>query len=228
MHKIDVHPDAVLETLLAKNPRSDKAEKLRRLHVICARHNSQVQALRDFTLASIGRLCKSHGLFKTERTLYNAGSEDYCLLINAWAAFSGPTSVKVTGREPKLPPEHQYLLKIDDHALRGIMQSVIAQRDKYKQQLNILKTQTRIEIDQRPRGAVIGDDNATKLFKGLKEKLTNSERDALCHAISQDFLEDRGWQIGSDGEIYSDNGTLLFYPGFATGIKKVLEESQSD
>lgn len=222
MVKTDVHPNDVLETLLAKNPRSDKAAKLRQLHSICADHHAQSHAVRDFSLASVGRLCKSQSLFKTERTLYNAGSEDYCTLINAWATFSGSTSVKVTRQEPKVPPEHRYLTRIDDHAIRSIMQGVIAQRDKFKQQLHVLKQQVRIDIDQRPLGAVVGNDSATTVLIGLKGQFTDSERQSLARAISLDFLEDHGWKLGSDGEIYAANGTLLFDPGFATAIAKIL------
>jgi hypothetical protein len=222
MVKTDVHPDDVLETLLAKSPRSDKATKLRHLHVICANHHAQNHSVRDFSLASVGRLCKSQSLFKTERTLYNAGSEDYCILINSWATFSGSTSIKVTQREPKFPPEHRYLTRIEDHAIRSIMQGVIAQRDRFKQQLHVLKQQVRIEIDQRPLGAVVGNDSATTVVIALKNQFTDSERQSLARAISVDFLEDQGWELGSDGEIYTANGTLLFDPGFASAIAKIL------
>lgn len=222
MKRTDVHPDDTLETLLAKQPRRDKAEKLRKLHEICTKHHAQDRAVRDFTLASIGRLCKSQGVFKTERTLYNAGSADYCTLINAWAIFCGSTSVRVTRQEPKLPPEHRYLLKIEDYAIRGIMQGVVAQRDKFKQQLNILKSQVSITIDQRPLGAVLGNVSATTVLVGIKDQLTDSERSSLSRAISPHFLEGLGWQLGTDGEVYSANGTLLFDPGFATAIRKIV------
>ena len=223
MEKTDIHPDVLLQELLAKNPRKDKAEKLRQLNEICADHHAQNKILRDFTLPSIGRLCRMQGLFKTERTLYNACSKDYCDLINAWAAYSGSSSVKISKGRTELPTEHLYLLKIEDHALRSIMQSVIAQRDKLKQQLDIVKSQIRIQVDQRPAGTAVAINESPQFGMEHMPILTDSERNALKKAISLGFMEDQGWVIGSDGEVYADSGAVVFEPGFVTAIKKITD-----
>lgn len=223
MEKTDIHPDVLLQELLAKNPRKDKAEKLRQLNEICSDHYDQNRILRDFTLPSIGRLCRMKGLFKTERTLYNACSKDYCDLINAWAAYSGSSSVKISKGKMDLPAEHRYLFKIEDHALRSIMQSIIAQRDKLKKQLDIVKSQMRIQIDQRPAGIVTAINESAQFGMVHMPLLTDSEKNALIRAISFEFMEDQGWVIGSDGEVYADSGAVVFEPGFVTAIKKIID-----
>lgn len=223
MERTDIHPNVILQELLAKNPRKDKAEKLRQLNDICASHYAKSKIIRDFTLPSIGRICRMQGLFKTERTLYNACSKDYCDLINAWAAYSGPSSVKVSKIRPDVPVEHQYLLKIEDHALRSIIQSIIAQRDKLNKQLNIMKSQLKIQVDQRPVSTVVSIDEPSEWKTKNEPFLTDSEINALKKAISAEFMEDQGWLAGSDGEVYTAGGAIVFDPGFVTAIKKIVD-----
>jgi hypothetical protein len=223
MMRTTVHPDDILASLLAKSPRADKLQKLKELHIICAnRHSDQHHSISDFSLSSIGRECKSKGLFKSERTLYTSGSGDYGTLINAWAAFSGPASVKITKHHALVPPEHDYLTKIQDHALRQIMQGVIAERDKLRQQLDILKSQTRFDVDQRPKEQSTNSAglSAHPLLEELH--LTESERTSLSRAISEVFFEDHGWREGDDGEVYSESSALLYDPGYLTSIRKLL------
>jgi hypothetical protein len=156
--------------------------------------------------------------------LYNAISEDYVTLIKAWAAFNGSTSTKPSKKIAKLPDKYSYLMRIEDPAIRGIMQSIIAERDKIKQQLNILKSHSHIVIDQRPLGATIAEGATNVALVETYAQLTDSERSALRNAISSEFLKDRGWYLGNAGEIYSNNGSVLYDPGYETAIRKILGE----
>jgi hypothetical protein len=223
MEKTDIHPDEVLNALLEKGYKSNKVANLKAVHAICTEQfNAQNHALRDFTLASIGRLCEAKGVIKG-RALYNASSADYVALINAWAAFSGPSSVKPPKREPAVSSSHAYLMRIEDPAIRSIMQAAIQERDKLKQQLNILKSQTHVVINKRPLGATIAQSSGNIALLEVSARLTDSERDALRKAVSTDFLADQEWTVGSDGEVMS-NGRMLFDPGFIGAIRKVLAE----
>jgi hypothetical protein len=47
---------------------------------------------------------------------------------------------------------HEYLMRIEDPAIRSIMQAIIAERDKLKAQLNVLKANTQVTVDRRPLG----------------------------------------------------------------------------
>lgn len=224
MEQTTVHPDEVLKALLDKGPRSQKAANLKALHEICAaQHAIKNQAVRDFSLSTIGRLCEEKGIFKW-RVLYNAASEDYVALIKAWAAFSGTPGVKPPKKEVAPPAGHAYLLRIDDPAIRSIMQSIIVERDKLKSQLALLKSRSQIVVNKRPLGATISPGDSGVPVLEIGAQLTDSERDALRRAISKDFLEDQGWSLGPDGEIVTVRNRVVYDPGYESAIKKILAE----
>lgn len=223
MKTTDIHPDEVLKSFLDKGPRSQKAGNLKALHDICSKqHAAQCYAVRDFSLSTIGRLCEQAGIFKA-RVLYNAASDDYVSLINAWAAYSGSASTKAPKRELTYPSTYPYLMRIEDPAIRSIMQSIIAERDKLRSQVALLKSQTKIVVDQRPLGATIAPSNQNVATVEVSARLTDSERLALEKAISTAFLLDQAWKAGTDGEILNDAGRVLYDPGYESGIRKILQ-----
>lgn len=79
----EIHPDVVLEALLAKGGRSQRLGNLQKVHDICRRQHS---GSKDFSTSAIGRICEAEGVLKG-RALYNAASADYVSLISAWAAY---------------------------------------------------------------------------------------------------------------------------------------------
>lgn len=215
--KTDIHPDAVLESLLAKGGRSNRRAGLAKLHELCRRQHET--GSRDFSLPAIGRLAEAEGIMKG-RVLYNAQSADYRTLIEAWAAYAGPPAPK----PPKTLASHEYLMRIEDPAIRSIMQAIIAERDKLKAQLNVLKANTQVTVDRRPLGATIAASPGTQPVTVLapSAQLTPSEREALQNAVSADYLENQGLREGSHGEIVNARGRTVFEVGFARAIRKVL------
>lgn len=213
----DIHPDAVLEALLVKAARSNRRANLAKMHELCRRQHEA--GSRDFTLPAIGRLVEAEGIMKG-RALYNAQSADYKALIEAWAAYAGPPAPKA----PKLLASHDYLMRIEDPAIRSIMQAIIAERDKLKAQLNVLKANTQVTVDRRPLGASVSSAPGAQpvAVLALSAQLTPSERDALQKAVSADYLEERGLKEGSHGEILNERGRTVFEVGFARAIRKVL------
>ena len=212
-----IHPDAVLESLLAKGARAQRRRNLAQVHELC-RAQYDVGS-RDLALRSIGRLCEAQGVLKG-RALYNAQSADYRALIEAWAAYAGPPAPKAS----KPLASYEYLMHIEDPAIRSIMQAIIAERDKLKAQINVLKAHTQLTVDRRPLGATIVSTPSAQpvAVVTMPAQLTPSERNALQNAISREFLEDQGWQEGSHGEITNAKGRTLFDIGFARAIRKVL------
>ncbi len=195
----NLHPDAVLASLLAKGGRSNRRENLANMHDLCRRQHEA--GSRDFSLPAIGRLAEADGIMKG-RALYNAQSADYRALIEAWAAYAGPPVPK----PPKTLASHEYLLRIEDPAIRSIMQAIIAERDKLKAQLNVLKANAQVTVDRRPLGATVtaargGSRPVTVL--AMTARLTPSELEALQKAVSATYLEERGLREGSHGCIYT-------------------------
>src|ERR1700682_2692016 len=190
----DIQPDAVLESLLAKGGRSNRRASLAKMHELCRRQHEA--GSRDFSLSAIGRLAEAEGIMKG-RALYNAPSADYRALIEAWAAYAGPPVPK----PPRTLASHEYLMRIEDPAIRSIMQAIIAERDKLKAQLNVLKANAQVTADRRPLVATViaasGSEPVTVL--AMTAQLTPSEREALEKAVQADYLEERGLQEGSHG-----------------------------
>jgi hypothetical protein len=207
----DIHPDSVLESLLAKGGRSHRQANLVKMHELCRRQHAT--GSRDFSRAMIGRLAEADGIMKG-RALYNAQSADYQTLIEARAAYAGPSAPK----PQKTLASHEYLMRIEDPAIRSIMQAIIAERDKLKAQLNVLKSQTHVIVDRRPLGATVASSPGGQPVAVLHmaAQLTPSEREALQKAISADYLEER------DGEIVNERGRTVFEVGFARAVRKVL------
>ncbi|MFI7803317.1 hypothetical protein PSFL_44460 [Pseudomonas sp. DD1] len=215
--KTDIHPDAVLEALLTKGGRSNRRANLAKMHELCRNHHEA--GSRDFSLPTIGRLVEGDEIMKG-RALYNAQSADYRVLIEAWGAYAGPPVPK----QPKSLASHEYLMRIEDPAIRSIMQAVITERDKLKAQLNVLKSNTYVTVDRRPQGANIAAAPGMQptAVLAMSAQLTPSEREALQRAISPSYLEDRGLREGSHGEIVNERGRTVFEVGFARAIRKVL------
>lgn len=209
-NKTEIHPDAVLESLLAKGGRSNRRTSLVKMHELCRRQHEV--GSRDFSVSAVGRLAEADGIMKG-RALYNSPSADYRTLIEAWAAYAGPPAPK----PPKMLASNAYLMRIEDPAIRSIMQAIISERDKLKTQLNVLKANTQITVDRRPLGA------ATTATSAMTAQLTPSEREALEKAVSAHYLEERGLREGSHGEIVNARGRTVFEVGFARAIRKVLQ-----
>ncbi|MFL9951706.1 gamma-mobile-trio protein GmtX [Paraburkholderia agricolaris] len=215
-----IHPDAVLASLLDKGGRSNRRANLAKMHELCRRQHEA--GSRDFSLSAIGRLVEAEGILKG-RALYNAPSADYRVLIEAWAAYAGPAAPKPA----KTLASHDYLMRIEDPAIRSIMQAIIVERDKVKAQLNVLKANTLVTVDRRPLGATFSSAPGAQpvAVLALYEQLTPSEREALQKSVSATYLEERGLKEGSHGEIVNERGRTVFEVGFASAVRKVLSDS---
>jgi hypothetical protein len=208
---VSQHPDAILQKFLAEKPRPQKVKNLHAIHDLC-RAQHQVGS-KDFSIPTIGKLCEERGILKA-RGLYNAPLADYRALIDAWAVYAGPATPKPI----KVPATDEYIVRIEDPAIRILVQQVIAERNKLKSQLNTLKAATTVVVDRRPaeRGNV---DSPRAPSLGL----TESERKALEKATSLAFLEAQAWREVELGEIVNARGRTIFDPGFATGLRKLLQ-----
>ncbi len=205
----DMHPDTVLASLLGKGGRSNRRANLAKMHEIC--REKHANGMRDFSLPVIGRFAEAEGILKS-RALYNAASADYRTLIEAWAAYAGPPAPKPT----KKLASHEYLMRIEDPAIRSIIQAIITERDKLRAQLNVMKANTLVTVDRRQISAPYGRPPIENLA------LTLTEREALQKAVSPSYLEERCLKEGSHGEIVNEHGRTVFEMGFARAIRMVL------
>lgn len=214
-----IDPNQLFEALRAGAQRAQKRRNLEIVHQMCAKlHNL---GSKDFSLSTIGRMSEEKGGMSL-RALYNSTSGDFKALIRAWADFAAD---KVSETKPReAPPADTALLrKIPDPALRALVGSIIAERDRLRGEVKVLKTNANVVIDKRvlpghvsvtPQGQVIQVVNSA----GLSE----TEKQSLAQAISPEFLRQEGWAEGANGEIVNNRGRKLFDIGFANAIRKLL------
>lgn len=204
---------------LRASARPQKRKNLEIVHQVCA----QLHRLgsKDFSLATVGRISEERGGMSL-RALYNGTSNDFKALIRAWAEFAAEKVSETKPRE-SLPADTALLRKLPDPALRAIVGSIIAERDRLRSEVKVLKSNANVVIDKRvlpghvsvtPEGQVI------QVLGGAG--LSETEKQTLAQAISPEFLRQEGWAEGANGEIVNARGRKLFDIGFANAIRKVL------
>lgn len=215
-----VHPDSVLQGLLARTRRSDKKQNLVSVHEVCRTQHST--GSRDFSVSTIGKLVEVAGVLKAA-VLKTKQSSDYRELIVAWAFYAGPPE---RAKAPKavhkgIAPE--WLMKIEDPAARSHVQSVIIERDRLRQQVNTLKANANVTIDMRPQATPQHEPAVTLVAPTTL--LNESERIALEEAVSSLFLAGEGWREGPRGEVLNESGRKIYRPGYLSGLRKLTGKS---
>jgi hypothetical protein len=209
-----IHPNEVLEGLLASTHRPERKTALLEIHAICellAQGNA-----RDFSVGTIGTIAESKGLIK-RKTLFNKSSKGIVTLIEAWAAFAG--------RNDAEPPDlgraaiEDKLMTIPDPALRALIQSRLAERQKLISQVNLLKAATKIDINMSAPPS-----ESSSGGKSLPHMLQESEMAALRHVLGPTFLSDEGWVEGRHGEVFvNETGRRIFPKGFLSALRRVVD-----
>lgn len=204
-------PEELLQHLKG-NSSVQKQRSLDIIHEIC--REQYTRGSKDFSIATIGRLSEEKGGPKAQ-PIRNKGGDDYRALISVWAKHTGGSTKKA----PKLSesPIYAVLSKIDDPAVRAVMGSILAENTKLKGQLNVLKHHAEVIIDKRPQQS----SQTIEVFPP-SANLIDSEYEALTHAISDALIKNEGWTVETNGQVKNAKGRVLYKPGYATAIKKVL------
>ncbi|WP_018606530.1 gamma-mobile-trio protein GmtX [Uliginosibacterium gangwonense] len=118
-------------------------------------------------------------------------------------------------------PIHDVLNKIPDPAVRAVMGAMLAENKRLRGEVNLLKANTKVIIDQTTRPANQRQD-AIQILPA-STGLTDSEKEALRHATSDELMQDEGWKQDSHGRILNAKGRAIFKIGFVSAIRKILE-----
>ncbi len=212
-------PNQFFETI-KPGARPQKQRNLEIIHQVCAELHRL--GSKDFSLATVGRISEERGGM-SQRALYNATSNDFKALIRSWEAFSAHKKTEHKSRDKQLP-DNALLQKIPDPALRALMGVIIAERDRLRGEVKVLKSNANVVIDKRvlpghvnvtPQGQII------QVMDGIA-RLSETERHSLSQAVSEDFLRQEGWSEGANGEILNSHGRKIFDIGFANAIRRLL------
>jgi hypothetical protein len=104
------------------------------------------------------------------------------------------------------------------------MQAAIAERDRLRAEINMLKSTTVGDVDMRPLGAQVRSDptGGPTVILMPEAQLFSHEREALQDAISPELLTREEWSEGPDGELYNHAKRPIYKRGYASAIRKIL------
>lgn len=222
---MDINIDIILADLKDdKVPRTQK--NLDKLNDILKAYIESGQ--RDFSIAQMGRVSAAGGGPGYE-ALRATKNKHYRTLIEAWAAKCKTTTKKPlspTSRSKSVPQDNKLLERIPDPAVRALFGQIIAERNRYRKEVNLLKQHANITIDKRPvRQFDASAKPSVEVLPSLSGILTESEKKALAYAISDECMEKHNWQISQAGQVKDmEYNTEIFPRGFATGLRKLLGE----
>ncbi len=216
-----IHPDEVLKAL-KEGVRVQKQRNLDIVYQACAELHRL--GSRDFSLATVGRMSEERGGI-SRKSFYNKTSAGFLALIKAWIAFSeAPVKKGAAKAQPAPLVENALLRKIDDPALRALFGGIIAERNRLRAEINLLRANTNVVIDKRVLPGYVDVTPQGQIVQVLEGTigLAESEKISLAKAIAPEFLRQEGWIEGANGEIHNARGRKLFEVGFANAIRKVL------
>jgi hypothetical protein len=194
------------------------------LHRILKKHYQSGE--RDYCIATIGRLSADVNGPSTV-SIRNKSGAHYRELIESWAIYAGTTMKKPVSnqsRKREVPSDHKLLEHINDPALRTVFGQIIAERNRYRNQLNLLKQQTEFLIDKRPKAPSYSHSDATiEVLPALSGILSEMEKEALDVAISDEFFSNQGWLVAETGQVKCHEYGEIYKRGYVNAIRKVLD-----
>ena len=185
---------------------------------------------RDFSVTAIGRFSANQkGLgYQSLRATKNA---HYRRLIEAWATEAGTDMKKPlveVERFHKLPADFDLLQRLDDPALRALFGQVIAERNRLRQEVKLVKQHANAVIDKRPVQyfkPVAESSEGVQVMPAMTGLLPPPLVASLEYAISDDCMEKNGWYHTDLGQVKEREYDTEIYPrGYVLAIRKVLGE----
>lgn len=213
-------PDQVLEQLKAAASNRRKVQSLEIVDAVCREQHERGST--DFSIAQIGRLSAERG-GPAIQTIRNKTGDDFKALISAWATHTGGSKRRAPKSSDR--PVFAVLDKIPDPAVRAVVGAILAQNTKLIGEVNLLKRNTKIVIDRR-RSNPAPTEPTVQVVPALRN-LTATEKAALRHALSEDFMKTEGWIADQSGRVLNAKGRVIFKAGFATAMKKVLAQMEN-
>lgn len=217
---VNMNPDE-LYAKLHENASVRKKRTLELIHETCKmQFKSNVN---DFSIGTIANLMKDKD-GPTEQAIRNntPSASDYRALISKWAEHSN-TSIKKPKKQNSKAINDEILANVADPTARALVGMLIAENKKLKNENSLLKQQTTLTIDMRKsKDEVLGIGQNTVLVSP-SYNLSEMEIKALREAISDEFMNHRGWTVDEYGRV-KEKGSFVYRPGYVSAIKKVLSD----
>lgn len=222
---MDINIDVILEDLKEDKPPRTK-NNLDKLNSILKEYAESGQ--KDFSITQIGRISAAKGGLAYE-ALRATRNKHYRILIETWAQKCNTNTKKPLSphaRSKSIPEDNKLLECIPDAAVRALFGQIIAERNRYRKAVNLLKQHANITIDRRPvRQFNAPAEPGIEVLPSLQGVLTESEKRALAYAISDECMERNNWKTTQAGQVkHIEFNSEIFPRGFITSIQKILNK----
>ena len=211
---IEMHPDELF-TKFYENASTRKKKTLELINNACKKQSES--DIKDFSIGTIARLIADDG-GPSEQALRNKNAEDYRVLIRQWAQHC-ETTTKKPKKEKRTTVNDDILASISEPTTKALVGMLMAENKKLKRENSLLKEQTTLTIDMRPKNDT--SKNKDVVIVEPSDNLTDTEKDALRHAISNEFMNHQGWTTDKYGRV-KENGIQVYKAGYITAIQKIL------
>lgn len=210
-----IEPEQLFATLMATAKHPRKKRNLKALHELC-RKRFDVKG-QHWTYTSIGKVLETDGLL-TVSSLLQKQSDDYRALIDAWRTKAEASLARVPARSTLT--DRQWFDNLDDlwaRQMAAALEREVIELRKKNALLEKWKGAVTIRIDGSP---LPDSAEASKPLTGL---LSVQEKRALSMSISPIALSKMHLSLGPQGELLNEDGVAYFAPGWASGLRKLLQ-----
>ena len=181
----------------------------------------------NFSIAEIARLSVDRG-GPSASTIRNKTGLIFRQLIEAWAAQAGTTMklpANTIANGKRVPKDNELLTLIEDPVVRAVFGQIIAERNRFRNELNTLKANSNLMIDLRPKHKPNRTMHSGTVQVLPALTLNEMEIEALKGAVSERLFERRDWSVSQAGQVKDENGREIFKHGFVSAIKKILQST---
>jgi len=224
---MEINTQATLERL--KEGKSHKVKQtLDKLNSILQKY--EAEGGKDFSISEIGKRVSPLDGGPGYETIRATRNKHYRDLIEVWAAKAGTNTKKPKSALSTAKmniDDYDLLERLEDPALRGIFGSIITERNKLKNENNLLKKDIEVVIDRRPVAKNTSADNT--IVKTISSTINELEYEALKYSISNDCMEEHGWEIVEHGRVIDKEYNKDVFPrGFVNAIQKILNSYDNE
>ncbi|MBK5246737.1 MAG: hypothetical protein JJE49_05625 [Peptostreptococcaceae bacterium] len=216
---VNIHPDE-LYIQLHEKASVRKRRTLELIHETCRIQSKS--SVKDFSITTIASLLSDKG-GPSEQALRNrtSSASDYRALISKWAEYSNSSFGKPVKQQPT-GLNNEILANVTDPTTRAMVGMILAENKKLKNENSLLKQHKTLTIDMRKSKDEVSSGGQNAVLVSPSHDLTEMEIKALREAISDDFMQHRGWTVDDYGRV-KEKGVQVYKPGYVSAIDKVLK-----
>lgn len=203
---------------------AERASKKKNLELVWqALESIRNDGMNDYSLATVGRRLKPLGGMGVQ-SLRNSSGIDYQLLIDLYAeAFQRAPEKSANKLESALALLPDSSVRAAIKAKLDRAEHLERENDRLLMALKSLSIGFAPDARDAPPAAPLNESQAVLECAPLSPRLIA----ALAKGMDEERLRERGLTVRPDGSITNSSGAVLFPPGFAEAIGRVLPQTKT-